>query len=71
LIDYTTRRFEDAVRDVEVALDTIGGEVQQRSSKMLRPSGIVISAVAPPSQEDAARHRARAALASSSRTRRT
>ena len=31
VIDYTARRFEDALSGVDLVLDTIGGEVQQRS----------------------------------------
>src|SRR2546426_2381971 len=31
VIDYTTTRFEDVVRDVDVVLATVGGEVIERS----------------------------------------
>lgn len=31
VIDYQTTHFEDAVRDVDVVFDTVGGETQERS----------------------------------------
>lgn len=47
-IDYQTTRFEDVVRDVDVVLDTIGGETQARSLKVLKSDGILVSIVSPP-----------------------
>jgi NADPH:quinone reductase-like Zn-dependent oxidoreductase len=47
LIDYTHERFEEKVKDVDVVLDTIGGETQQRSWSVLRRGGILISIVSP------------------------
>src|SRR5439155_6561143 len=35
-VDYQKTRFEDAVRDVDVVLDTVGGETQERSFKVLK-----------------------------------
>jgi len=55
-IDYSTTRFEDVVRDVDVVLDLVGGETQQRSWAVLKPGGILISTVQPPSAEAAAAH---------------
>jgi NADPH:quinone reductase-like Zn-dependent oxidoreductase len=42
-VDYTTDRFEDAARDVDVVLDPIGGEVQARSLGVLRPGGVLVT----------------------------
>ncbi|MFC9910643.1 NADP-dependent oxidoreductase [Streptomyces sp. NPDC059862] len=42
-IDYRTTDFAEAVRDVDVALDTIGGETAVRSLRVLRPGGLVVS----------------------------
>ena len=53
LIDYRTRNFDDEVRNIDVVLDTIGGETQQRSWKVLKPGGILVSIVSPPSPETA------------------
>jgi NADPH:quinone reductase-like Zn-dependent oxidoreductase len=50
-IDYTTTAFEDVVQDADVVLDLLGGETQQRSWKVLKPGGILLSTVQPPSQE--------------------
>lgn len=54
VINYRTTRFEEAVRDVDVVVDTIGGETQVRSWNVLKAGGILISVVQPPSQEEAA-----------------
>lgn len=53
-IDYLTTRFEDVVRDADVVLDTIGGETQQRSFKVLKRGGILVSIVEPPSEKSSA-----------------
>ncbi|MFF3404710.1 NADP-dependent oxidoreductase [Streptomyces sp. NPDC002742] len=42
-IDYTDVDFAEAVRDVDVVLDTIGGETGLRSLRVLRPGGVVVS----------------------------
>jgi len=55
-IDYSTTAFEDVVKDVDVVLDLLGGETQQRSWKVLKPGGILLSTVQPPSQEVATAH---------------
>ena len=55
-IDYSTTAFEDVVKDVDVVLDLLGGETQQRSWKVLKPGGILLSTVQPPSQEIATAH---------------
>jgi len=54
VIDYTRERFEEKVEDVDVVLDTIGGETQQRSWRVVRRGGILISIVSPVSAEKAA-----------------
>jgi len=54
VIDYTRERFEETAEDVDVVLDTIGGETQQRSWGILRRGGILISIVSPVSAEKAA-----------------
>jgi NADPH:quinone reductase-like Zn-dependent oxidoreductase len=54
VIDYTQERFEEKVKDVDVVLDTIGGETQQRSWSVLRRGGILISIVSPVAADKAA-----------------
>jgi NADPH:quinone reductase-like Zn-dependent oxidoreductase len=53
-IDYTSKRFEEIAHDVDVVLDTISGETQKRSWKVLKKGGILVSILAQPSQEEAA-----------------
>ena len=55
-IDYSQTAFEDVVHGVDVVLDLLGGETQQRSWKTLKPGGILLSTVQPPSQEIAQSH---------------
>jgi NADPH:quinone reductase-like Zn-dependent oxidoreductase len=42
-IDYRETDFSEAVKDVDVVLDTLGGETSVRSLRVLRPGGIVVS----------------------------
>lgn len=53
VIDYSTAQFEKEVQDVDVVLDTIGGDTQERSWEVLKPGGILISIVQAPSEEKA------------------
>ncbi|MFD1657717.1 NADP-dependent oxidoreductase [Streptomyces caeni] len=48
VVDYRLQRFEDHVRDVDLVLDTVGGDTQERSWQVLRPGGVLVSIVAPP-----------------------
>ena len=64
-IDYTDTPFEDVVSNVDIVLDTIGGETQERSWGVLKPGGILISTVQPPSQEMAASRGVRQAMVAS------
>src|SRR5215472_7330953 len=51
LIDYTHEHFEEKVKDVDVVLDAVGGETEQRSWGVLRRGGILISVVSPVAAE--------------------
>jgi NADPH:quinone reductase-like Zn-dependent oxidoreductase len=59
-IDYTKAPFETVVHDVDVVLDTVGGDVQQRSYATLKRGGILVSTIQPPSEETAQAHGVRA-----------
>jgi NADPH:quinone reductase-like Zn-dependent oxidoreductase len=54
VVDYTTTRFEQVVREVDVVLDPLGGETRQRSWSVLARDGLLVglvdraSAEAPP-----------------------
>lgn len=43
VIDYRTTDFAASLRDVDLVLDTIGGDTARRSLRVLRPGGIVVS----------------------------
>ncbi len=45
VIDYQTQRFEEVAKDVDLVLDTVGGETQERSWKTLRQGGLLVSTV--------------------------
>ncbi len=40
-IDYTQQRFEDVARNIDIVLDTIGGETQERSWSVLKKGGVL------------------------------
>ncbi|WP_274917909.1 NADP-dependent oxidoreductase [Streptomyces sp. WZ-12] len=57
VIDYRTVDFTEAVTDVDVVLDTLGGETSLRSLKVLRPGGMLLSIVPGDAAEVTARAR--------------
>jgi NADPH:quinone reductase-like Zn-dependent oxidoreductase len=56
VIDYRTTPFDTAVKDVDLVLDAVGGEVQRRSSAVLRRGGRLVSIVGPPPEDEAQKH---------------
>ncbi|WP_407285480.1 NADP-dependent oxidoreductase [Streptomyces sp. BP-8] len=52
LIDYRTTDFAEVVGEVDVVLDTLAGDIRSRSLDVLRPGGIVVSIVAPATEEE-------------------
>ena len=59
-IDYNRTRFEDVTRDVDVVLDGVGGEIQERSWSVLKPGGMLASIRGRPDDEQAAARGVRA-----------
>lgn len=59
-IDYTQERFEEAVRDVDLVLVAVDGDICDRSLGVLRPGGVLVSIRSEPSQEEARRRGVRA-----------
>jgi NADPH:quinone reductase-like Zn-dependent oxidoreductase len=55
-IDYATTKFEDVAHDVDVVLDTQGGDTQLRSWKVLKKGGVLVSVVQPPPEDEVAKH---------------
>ncbi|MEU6669062.1 NADP-dependent oxidoreductase [Streptomyces sp. NPDC046727] len=50
-VDYRSTDVTEAVRDVDVVLDTLGGETSVRSLRVLRPGGVVVSILPVGSQD--------------------
>ena len=61
VVDYQTERFEDSVTGVDVVLDTVGGDTQQRSLRILKLGGILVSVVSPVPEPEQKRYGVRAA----------
>ena len=48
VIDHRSVAFEKVVHDVDAVIDLVGGDIQTRSIGVLKPGGVLVSAVAPP-----------------------
>jgi NADPH:quinone reductase-like Zn-dependent oxidoreductase len=46
VIDYKSQRFEDLVGNMDVVLDTVGGDTFERSWGVLKPGGFLVTTVA-------------------------
>jgi len=55
-----SKRFEEAVHDIELVLDLVDGDTQERSWAVLKRGGTLISTLSEPSAEKAREHAARA-----------
>ena len=64
-IDYTTQRFEDIAHNIDIVLDPIGDQTQERSWQVLKEGGILLSLVEPPSADKAKALGVRAAFVAS------
>jgi NADPH:quinone reductase-like Zn-dependent oxidoreductase len=60
-VDYTKTKFEDVVKDVDVALDPVGKETLARSYNVVKKGGIVMSLVARPDPAELQKHGIRGA----------
>lgn len=49
-VDYTKTKFEEAAKDVDVVLDTVGGDTLKRSYDVVKKGGIIVSIVDEPEQ---------------------
>jgi NADPH:quinone reductase-like Zn-dependent oxidoreductase len=61
VIDRTTA-YEQAIGDFDIVLDAFGPAAQARSWALIKPGGVMISLVAPPDPDEAARHGVRATM---------
>lgn len=62
LIDYETESFENLVSDVDVVLDTVGGDTLQRSYGAVKQGGVLVTIVQPPSEGEAAKRHITASM---------
>jgi NADPH:quinone reductase-like Zn-dependent oxidoreductase len=53
VIDYQTQRFEDHASDLDMVFDLIDGETRERSWKLLKRGGTLVSTLSEPSREKA------------------
>ncbi|GAB6550019.1 NADP-dependent oxidoreductase [Bacillus mobilis] len=51
VIDYKKDKFEELLSDFDIVLDTIGGEVQEKSFQIIKPGGVLVSIVHEPIQK--------------------
>ncbi len=56
VIDYRLERFEDMLSDIDVVLDTVRDDTQQRSFGVLRSGGTLVSTTSPPDEALAKAH---------------
>jgi NADPH:quinone reductase-like Zn-dependent oxidoreductase len=61
VVEYKRERFEELLAGVDVVLDTVGGDTQQRSLRVLKPGGILVSIVSPVPETTQKRYGVRAA----------
>lgn len=53
VIDHSTTPFENVVSNVDLVLDTVGGDFLERSFSVIRPGGRLVAVATEPSQERA------------------
>ena len=62
-INYETTRFEEVVHDFDAIIESMGGEIRNRSWKALKKGGILVALIGPPASEDDAKaHGVRTAI---------
>ena len=59
-IDYVAQNFDDLVFDCDAVLDTVGGNTCYRSYGVLKPGGVLVSMLEPPSEQMMRRYGVRA-----------
>lgn len=60
VIDYKRQRFEDEASGLDMVFDLIDGETRERSWKLLKKGGVLITTLTDPSQEKAREYGVRA-----------
>ena len=60
-IDYTTQKFEDVAKDVDVVLESVGKDTLARSYGVVKKGGILVSLIGPPDKTELDKHGIRGA----------
>jgi NADPH:quinone reductase-like Zn-dependent oxidoreductase len=55
-IDYTTTKFEDVVKDVDIVLNAVRGDTLARSYGVVKKGGIIVSITEPPDPAELEKH---------------
>lgn len=55
-IDYTTTKFEDVVKDVDIVLNAVRGDTLARSYGVVKKGGIIVSITGPPDPAQLEKH---------------
>ena len=61
VIDYASTPFEQVLHDVDVIVDPIGGETQDRSWSLIKPGGMLVAVGHPSAEDKAAKYGVRTA----------
>ena len=56
VLDYTAAPFETRAGDLDAVIDTVGGDVLDRSWDVLKPGGIIVTIAAGPDEAKAEEH---------------
>ena len=51
VIDYKSEKFEDILKDFDAVFDTVGGESSDKSFKVLKKGGVLVSMVGKPNED--------------------
>jgi NADPH:quinone reductase-like Zn-dependent oxidoreductase len=62
ILDYRAEPFDERVREIDLVVDTVGGNVLERSFEVTRRGGTIVSLVEPPDSRLAAEHEVRTAF---------
>ena len=56
VIDYKTQKFENLLKDFDAVFDTVGGETIDKSFRILKKGGVIVSMLGAPNSELAKQH---------------
>ena len=65
VIDYKLQDVARVIKDIDLVADTAGGEAQVKLFQVLKPGGVLLSIVVPPSQELAEQYEVKASFVAS------